>query len=143
MLKAYFSVVVKTPCIEAISIKWSKSEEEGWTHGGLDDILSTSRAPWNSSGVAPAKDGDGLAVNDELAVLGLDGSLESSVHGIVLEHVDLGKSSWVEFGEPMYGVKRRKRTIYSRSMKGLLEYWVAVRACAMRPISGFQVHSLL
>jgi hypothetical protein len=119
MLKAYFSVVVKTPCIGAISIKWSKSEEEGRTHGGLDDILSTSRAPWNSSGVALAKDGDGLAVNNELAVLGLDGSLESSVHGIVLEHVDLGKSSSVEFGEPMHGVKRRKRTIYSRSMKGL------------------------
>ena len=64
----------------AISIKWSRSEEEGRTHGVLDDILSTSRAPWNrlSSGVALAKDGDGLAVDNELAVLSLDGSLESN-----------------------------------------------------------------
>ena len=103
----------------AISIRQSKLEEEGRTHGGLDDILSTSRAPWNSSGVTLAIDGDGIAIDDELAVLGLDGSLESSVHGIVLEHVDLGKSSSVEFGQPMYGVKRRERTIYSRSIKGL------------------------
>jgi hypothetical protein len=69
MSKAYFSVVVKTPRIEAIRIKWSKSEKEGRTHGGLDDILSTSRAPWNSSRVALANDGDELAVDDELAVL--------------------------------------------------------------------------
>ena len=40
-----------------------------------NDILSTSRAPLNSSGVALAKDGDRIAVDDELAVLGLDGPL--------------------------------------------------------------------
>ena len=86
----------------AISIKWSRSEEEGRTHGVLDDILSTSRAPLNSSGIALAKDGDGLAVDDELAVLGRYGSFESTGHGIVLEHVDLSKGASVEFGEPMY-----------------------------------------
>ena len=116
----------------AINIKCFESEEEGRTHGGLDDILSTSRAPWNSSGVALAKDGDGLAVDNELAVLSLDGSLESSVHGIVLKHVDLGKNSSLEFREPMYGVKRRKRTIYSRSMKGLQEFVEHVHKSASR-----------
>jgi len=45
------------------------------------------------------KDGDGLAVDDALAVLGLDGSLESSVHRILLEHIDLGKRASVELGE--------------------------------------------
>ena len=75
----------------------------------------------NSSGVMLSEDGDGLATDNELAVLGLDGSLESSVHGIVLEYVDLGKSASGEFGEPnlMYLVKRRKWTVYSRLMKGL------------------------
>ena len=81
----------------------SKSEEERRTHGGHDNILSTSRAPLNSSGVKLAKDGDKIAIDDEFAVLGLDGSLESSVHGIVLEHVDLGKSASVKFGSRRTG----------------------------------------
>jgi len=100
-----------------MNIKWSKSEKEGRTYWGFDHILGTSSAPLNSSGVALAKDGDEIAVDNELAVLGLIDSLEPSVHGVV--HVHLAKSSSVEFGKPMYGVKRRKRTIYLWSMKGL------------------------
>ena len=45
---------------------------------GFHNILSPSRAPLNSSGVALTKDGDRIGVGDELPVLGLDGSLELS-----------------------------------------------------------------
>jgi len=59
------------------------------THSGLDDVLGTNRPPWNSRGVALGVDGDRLAVDDEFAILGLDGSLEATMDGIVLEHIDL------------------------------------------------------
>jgi len=59
------------------------------THSGLYNVLGTSRSPWNCRGVAFSVDDDRLAVDDEFAILGLDGSLEATVDGIVLEHVDL------------------------------------------------------
>jgi len=61
------------------------------THSGLDDVVSTSRSPLNSSGVALGEDGDGLAVDDKFAILSLDGSLEATVDGVELKHVDLLK----------------------------------------------------
>ena len=67
---------------------------------------SASRAPLNSSGVALAKDVTGLPLTMSLP------SSAPSVHRVILEHVDLGESASVEFGAPMYGVKRRKRTRY-------------------------------
>ena len=56
---------------------------------GLDDVISADGAPRDVCGVPLGENGDGLAFNPELAILSLDGSLESSVDGIVLEHVDL------------------------------------------------------
>lgn len=56
--------------------------------GGLDDVLGAVLAPGDVGGVTLAVDGDGLAVDDELAVLGLDGALEAAVGRVVLEHVD-------------------------------------------------------
>ena len=56
--------------------------------GGLDDVLSTDGSPVDVGGITLLEDGDGLALDPELAILGLDGALEAAVNGIVLEHVD-------------------------------------------------------
>lgn len=71
--------------------KWGKRNARKVAHSGLDDVLSTGACPRDVGGVALGEDGDGLAVDDELAVGLLDGSLEASVDGIVLEHVDLNR----------------------------------------------------
>jgi len=55
--------------------------------GGLDDILGAGAGPVDGSGVPLAKDGDSVAVDDELSVLGLNAALELSVGRVVLEHV--------------------------------------------------------
>ena len=55
---------------------------------GLDDVLSTNGGPVDVGGVLLLEDRDGLALNPELAILGLDATLEAAVDGIVLEHVD-------------------------------------------------------
>ena len=56
---------------------------------GLDDVVSANGTPRDVRGVLLGEDRDGLALNDELAILGLDGTLVASVDGVVLEHVDL------------------------------------------------------
>eukprot|EP00754_Rhynchopus_humris_P025912 Rhum_TRINITY_DN14979_c10_g4::Rhum_TRINITY_DN14979_c10_g4_i3::g.131894::m.131894 len=53
----------------------------------LHDVVGAGGTPRDVSGVALLEDGDGLAVDDELAVLRLDGAVEAAVHGVVLEHV--------------------------------------------------------
>ena len=58
----------------------------------INDTLRTSRAPSNNSVVVLTKDGDGFAIDDELAILSLSGSLESCMHGVVLENVDLDEN---------------------------------------------------
>jgi len=55
---------------------------------GLDNVISTDGAPRDAGGIPLGENGDGLALNPELTILGLYGSLESSVDGIVLEHVN-------------------------------------------------------
>lgn len=55
---------------------------------GLDDVLSTDRSPRDVRGVTLSEDLDGLSLNPELAILGLDGALEATVDGVELEHVD-------------------------------------------------------
>ena len=59
---------------------------------GLDDVVSADGAPWDGGGVLLSEDGDGLAVNDELAVDSGDVTLEAAVDGVVLEHVDLDRA---------------------------------------------------
>lgn len=56
----------------------------------LDDVLGAGLGPLDGSGVSLVVDGDGLAVDVELAVLDLALALESTVGRVVLEHVDLG-----------------------------------------------------
>ena len=56
--------------------------------GGLDDVVGTGLAPGDVGGVLLLVDGDGLALEPELAVLCLDGALVASVDGVELEHVD-------------------------------------------------------
>lgn len=58
------------------------------THSGLDDVVSADRSPFNGSRIALREDGDGLALNVQFAILGLDSSLESAVDRVVFEHVD-------------------------------------------------------
>lgn len=55
--------------------------------GGLDDVIRADLVPLEVGGVALGGDADGLAVNDELAVLDLDGALEAAVGRVILEHV--------------------------------------------------------
>ena len=48
--------------------------------GGFDDVFSSGIRPFDVDWVTLAEDGDGLFVDVKLAVFGLDGSLESTVH---------------------------------------------------------------
>jgi len=59
------------------------------THSRLYDVLDALLTPGNIRGVPLGKDGDGPAVDDELAILNLDGTLEATVGRIVLKHVCL------------------------------------------------------
>ncbi len=51
--------------------------------GGLDNVVSTSLTPGDGGRVTLGEDLDGLAVDDELAVLGGDVALEDTVGGVV------------------------------------------------------------
>ena len=57
------------------------------TNSRFDDVRGIGRTPGNSGRIALAEDGDGAAVDNELALLCFDASIESSVDGIVFEHV--------------------------------------------------------
>ena len=57
------------------------------THSGFDNVLGTDLTPLDVRGVTLAEDVDGLALDDQLAILGLDRALEGAVDGVVLEHV--------------------------------------------------------
>jgi hypothetical protein len=52
--------------------------------GGLDNVVGTVLTPGDGSGVSLLEDGDLLAVDDELAILVGDLSLESTVGRVVL-----------------------------------------------------------
>ena len=55
----------------------------GEDSGGLDDVVCAHAAPGDGGGVALAKDGDDLAVDHQLAVLGLHLALVAAVGGVV------------------------------------------------------------
>ena len=74
---------------DKIGKKWDALFGGGKDTSGLDDVVSTDRAPRDVGGIPLGENSDGLALNPELAILGLDGSLESSMDGIIFEHVDL------------------------------------------------------
>lgn len=57
--------------------------------GRLDDVLGAGAAPLDGGRVTLIEDSDLTTVDDELAVLGADLTLEAAVSGIVFEHVDL------------------------------------------------------
>lgn len=61
------------------------------TYSRLDNVLGAYAAPLDICRVALTKDGDGLAFDDELSVLGLDAALEAAVDRVVLEHIDLAE----------------------------------------------------
>lgn len=56
--------------------------------GGLNNVVGTGGSPLDGSGVTLLEELDGLSVDDEVSVLGRDLSLEDSVGGVVLQHVD-------------------------------------------------------
>ncbi len=70
--------------------------------GRLDNVVGTGGTPWDGRWVTFTEDGDGLAVDDEFAIFSGDGSLESTMGGVVLEHVD----HVVEVNERADGVRR-------------------------------------
>ena len=55
--------------------------------GGLDDILRAHLGPGQVGGITLCKHGDGLAVDDDGALLAADLSVELAVHCIVLQHI--------------------------------------------------------
>jgi len=86
--------VVKTTCITEVHKHdliggGGSNRKRARTRSRLYDVLDALLTPWNVREVPPDKGGGGLAVGDELAVLGLDGTLEVAVGRIVLKHVCL------------------------------------------------------
>lgn len=59
----------------------------GENTSGLDDVLGTNTRPIDVGRVLLCENGEGLALNIELAVPCLYCALEAAVDGIVLEHV--------------------------------------------------------
>jgi hypothetical protein len=51
--------------------------------GGLDNVVSSGSSPLDGSRVSLSVNGDGLALDNELAVLDLDGTLEDAVGRVV------------------------------------------------------------
>ena len=68
------------------------------THGGLDNVFSASISPLDVGRVTLLEDGDGVPVDNELSTFGMNISLELSVRGVILEHVDLGNERDVSAG---------------------------------------------
>lgn len=60
-------------------------------YGRFYDVLSAGLAPGDVGGVLLGEDLNDLVLDDELAILGLYVALETSMCGIILEHVDLSK----------------------------------------------------
>jgi len=63
-------------------------------HGGentrrFDDVISSGCAPLDIGGITFLVDGDGVTIDDELVILGLNSSPEAAVDRVILEHVDL------------------------------------------------------
>lgn len=74
----------------------------GEDSGGFNNVVGTFSSPWNGGGVLLVVDGDGVGglageLDNEFAIVGLDGSLELAVSGVVLEKVDhvLEVDEWV------------------------------------------------
>merc|ERR1712216_800844 len=67
---------VSTSCLEP-------SEDTG----GLDDVVSAGAAPVDGGRVLLVESLDGLAVDDDGAVVVAHSALKAPVHGVVLEHV--------------------------------------------------------
>lgn len=57
--------------------------------GGLDNVSGTSLGPLDVGGVTFLVELDALAVDDEVGTVDLDGTLELTVLGVILEHVGL------------------------------------------------------
>jgi len=88
------SLVVETPCITEthkhdVIGGGSSNRKRVRTHSRLYGVLDALPTPGNVREVPLGKGGGGLAVGDELAVFGLDSTLEAVVGRIVLKHVCL------------------------------------------------------
>jgi hypothetical protein len=86
---AALSLVVKTPVDSTMYCTQMSTGLNGQEEGGCL-YLGTALCPGDVCGVSLAIDINVLAVNHELAALGVDIALELAVGGIVLEHVDPG-----------------------------------------------------
>lgn len=60
-----------------------ETHDGGEDTGGLNNVVGRGSSPLDGGRVSLAVDGDGLAVNDELTVLDLDGTLEDTVGRVV------------------------------------------------------------
>lgn len=73
------------------------------TTSGFNNEVSTSLTPRNLSGIAFGRDSDFLAVDNELTILVFNGTLEATMNGVILEHVD-------------HVVKRNERVVDSNNL---------------------------
>jgi hypothetical protein len=62
--------------------------EGGEDTGGFNNIVGTNLTPRDLGRITFTKDLNGLTVDDELTILGFDITLEATVNGIILQHVD-------------------------------------------------------
>ena len=75
--------------------------------GGLDDDVDAELAPGEVGRVALGEDLDDVAVDDDVAVLDLDGLLQAAADGVVLEQVGQGLGA----GEVVDGNDLKVRTL--------------------------------
>jgi hypothetical protein len=62
---------------------------DGGEHtGGLNNVVGSRGSPFDVGRIPLSKDIDGVAVDNELAILGLNGTLEFTVGGVILQEID-------------------------------------------------------
>jgi hypothetical protein len=76
---------------------FSKSEDTS----GFNNVISTSSTPLNFVWVSASEDGNFLTVNNLLVTLSFNGTVETSVSGIVLGKVDhvVKVNEWIVYSD--------------------------------------------
>jgi hypothetical protein len=85
-----FSTVVNTP-YRSIMRHWfiTTAKLENPAYRWLYNVISTSFTPFNGRRVPLSEYGNWVTINYKFAVLDLNGSLEATMGGVILEHVNL------------------------------------------------------
>lgn len=96
----YLSIVVKTPYTNQLR-SYSRPYITRVAYSRLDDVGGTDHTPFDGSRVTFCEDGNGLAIDDKFTVLCFNGALETTVGGVVLEHVYLSEVATSKYNAPI------------------------------------------